>query len=140
MLQFKTYAENLRVAMKTKNNAQGRPLKIRELANMTGFSYEHIRKLRTGKYEAQKFSVGRDCNDLVCEVLGLDAEEMWQLAQREKFAQKTGYAPLQLEDPEGREMSDIWGELDHEQRMTMLQVARSMWTAHHQEQHSHARR
>jgi transcriptional regulator with XRE-family HTH domain len=130
-LKYKTYAENMRVAMKTKNNAQRRPLSIRDVATLTGKSYEHIRKLYMGNYEVQKFSVSEVTNEAICEVLGLPVDEMWWLAQQEKFSQKTGYAPLQLEDPEGRELSELWTELDHDQQVMLLTMAKSLVASAH---------
>jgi hypothetical protein len=131
MLKYPTYAENVRAAAKTKNNAQGRPLHIRELAQLTGYSYEHIRKIWRGQYtENNKFSVSEDCNIILCDVLGLHAEQMWDLAQREKFAQKAGYIPMQLEDPQGRELSDLWETMNQTQHAMILEIARSMAGAH----------
>lgn len=130
MLEYPTYAENVRAAAKTKDNAQGRPLHIRELAQLTGYSYEHMRKIYKGKHDPkQQFSVSSDCNMILCDVLGLNPDEMWALAQREKFASKAGYLPMQLEDPEGREMSELWEHLDKHQRDTVLEIARSMSAA-----------
>ena len=130
MLKFTTYAENIRMAAKTTQNAQGRPLKIRELAAMTGFSYEHIRKLWMGKHDGQRFSLSRECNDLLCEALGLNKDAMWTLAEQEKFSQKAGYIPVQLvDDPEGRELTSFWYELSSEQHQMILQMARALRAA-----------
>lgn len=131
MLKYKTYAENLRMAAKTKDNAQRRPLSIREIANLSQFSYEHIRKLWMGKTESQKFSVSPDCNEILCTILGLNKEDMWRLAEQEKFSQKAGYVPMQLiEDPEGRELSEIWSDLDKHQHAIILEMARSFAGVH----------
>jgi hypothetical protein len=127
MLKFKTYAENVRVAAQTANNAQGRPLKIRELSIMTGFSYEHIRKIWHGKRDkSDVFSVSRECNDNVCQVLGLDKEEMWRLAEREKFSQRIGYVPMRLQSAAGNEISEIWKHMNEEEQMALLESARTI--------------
>lgn len=42
------YAETIRLAMKTANNPFKRPLSVRELARIIGFSYEHLRKVTIG--------------------------------------------------------------------------------------------
>jgi hypothetical protein len=127
MLKFKTYAENIRVAAKSGENAQNRPLTIRELSVITGFSYEHIRKIWHGKDRTGQFSLSGECNDILCAALGLPKEEMWQLAQREKVAKKLGYVPMQLiEDTEGRELSALWKMLDRDQHAMILQMARAL--------------
>jgi hypothetical protein len=131
MLKYPTYAENVRAAAKTKDNAQGRPLHIRELAQLTGYSYEHIRKIYRGQYdENTKFSVSQDCNAILCDVLGLNPDLMWELAHREKFAQKAGYVPMQLEDPQGRELSELWEEMSAPQHAMLVEIARGMAGAH----------
>jgi hypothetical protein len=130
MLKYNTYAGNLRMAAKTKSNAQGRPLSIREIATMSGYSYEQIRKLFSNKHDQNnKLSLSRPCNDVICDILGLDLDDMWRLAEQEKFAQKNGYAPVQLEDPEGLELQEIWNNLDNEQHTMLLQIARQMSVA-----------
>jgi hypothetical protein len=126
MLKYKTYAENLRMAAKTADNPQKRPLSIRDIANISQFSYEHIRKLWMGKTDSQKFSVSKECNQILCQILGLPEDEMLHLSEQEKFSQKAGYVPMQLvEDPEGRELSEIWNDLDKHQHAIILEMARS---------------
>jgi len=121
-LQYRTYAENIRMAAKLK------ALSIRDLANRTQFSYEHIRKIwigHTPKRKDSKFTVGRDCNDLLCGLLDLPADEMFEMAEREKFAQKNGYAPIAMPDPLGQELADLWEHLEDEQKNILLRMGRS---------------
>jgi transcriptional regulator with XRE-family HTH domain len=124
-LPYRTYAENIRMAAKAKR------LSIRDLANRTQFSYEHIRKIwigHTPKRKDSKFTVGRECNDLLCNLLDLPAEAMFEMAEREKFAQKNGYAPIHLPDPIGQEMADVWERLEDEQKSLLLRMGRTLAT------------
>jgi hypothetical protein len=122
---YPTYAENIRIAAKMAG------LDIRQISTRTGYCYEHIRKIwmgRTPKRKDQKLTISRDCNDDLCELLGLPADEMFKLAEQEKYAQRNGYAPIQLVDPIGQELSDLWNELDESQRVVMLRMAHSFAT------------
>jgi hypothetical protein len=115
------------MAAKSRANAQGRPVKIRELANAIGYTYEHARKIYRGpkKGTAAKFTISPECNRLICEFLGLNEQEMWEKAEREKFSQKLGYVPMQLDDPRGRVLSECWDVLEDEQRDILIRMAES---------------
>lgn len=120
-LEQKTYAENIRVAAKL------RGLNIRQLATGAGYSYEHIRQIwfgHTPKRRDAKLTVSRECNDLLCQMLGLDPDAMFALAEREKYAQKHGYAPVELHDPLGVKLVEIWNDMDSAQREALLTVGR----------------
>jgi len=122
VLPYRTYAENIRMA------AKGKSLNIRDLATRLGFSYEHIRKIwlgQTPKRKDARFTVGKECNDLLCELLGLPADAMFEMAEREKFAQKNGYAPIQLPDPMGQELVGLWDQLTDEQKGLLLRMGHS---------------
>ena len=120
-MKFRTYAENLRHAMNTAENKHGRPFGIRELATLTDFSFEHIRKAYKGEE-----TPGRDCNDVLCDFLGLDAKAMWGLAEREKIAKRIGYRPVQLPDPKGQQWAEIWRDLSDPDRDTLLRLAQAL--------------
>lgn len=120
-LPYRTYAENIRAAAKAKR------LNIRDLATRLGFSYEHIRKIWMGHTPKRKdrFTVGEECSNLLCDLLGLPKAEMFELAKHEKFAQRNGYAPVQLPDPLGQELADLWGHLGDEQKQILLRMGHS---------------
>lgn len=121
MLEYKTYAENIRVAAKKKG------LNIRQLATGAQYSYEHIRQIwfgNTPKRRDAKLTVSRECNDLLCQMLGLPADAMFALAEREKYSQKHGYAPIELHDPQGIKLVELWNEMDRAQREALLTVGR----------------
>lgn len=122
-----SYSTAVRLAMKTEENAQGRPVRIRELANAIGYTYEHARKIVRGpkKGTTARFTLSPECNRAICEFLGLDEQEMWDKAEREKFSQKIGYVPMQLDDPCGRILSEYWDVLQDEQRDVILRMAES---------------
>lgn len=123
MLRFKTYAENIRFAMDTTDNPHGHPMTIRQVADAVGYSYEHIRKMYKGAAVA-----GWECHKEVCEFLGLDINAMWDLAQREKIAEKIGYKPVQIEDPLGRQLREYWTILDEDDRRVILKMAQGLAT------------
>lgn len=58
---------------------------LRQIGRELHYSYEHVRKVLRGDPVGSK-----EFNDRLCEYLGLDREEMWQIAQREKAAQRFG--------------------------------------------------
>jgi transcriptional regulator with XRE-family HTH domain len=119
---YRTYAENIRMAAAQKG------LSIRDLSNRTGFSYEHIRKIwmgRTPKHKDAKLTISRDCNDLLCALCDLPDDAMFELAEREKFAQKNGYAPVELPDPMGQELVELWMTLNEEHKAVILTMGRS---------------
>lgn len=119
---YRTYSENIRMAAKARN------LKIRDLSNATGFAYEHIRKIwfsGTPKHKHVRLTVSEECNALLCELLDLPTGPMWALAEREKFAQKNGYAPVDLPDPMGQELSELWSNLTDEHKSVLLTMGKS---------------
>ncbi len=124
---YRTYAENIRVAAKQMG------LGITELSAQTGYCYEHIRKIwmgRTPKRKDVRLTVSRECNDLLCQLLGLPAEEMFELAEREKFAQKNGFAPVRLPDPLGLQLEEAWESLDDQQKEILVRTAKSFAVEH----------
>lgn len=120
-LPFRTYSENIRMAAKQKG------LNIREISTRTGYSYEHIRTIWMGNTtkRSAKFTVGDECNEILCKLLDLPEKPMFELAEREKFARKNGYAPMQLVDPLGQELSEIWTGLTDEQKQMIVQMGQS---------------
>lgn len=82
----------------------------RHLKELTGFSYEHIRKVCAGlPIMSEQF------NDKVCGVLGIDPVEMWQIALREK---------IDLNGPSYRQQfADVWDTLSIEDQARVLKIA-----------------
>jgi hypothetical protein len=114
-MKAETYAELLRRGMRAKDMSR-RQLE-QELAQHAkkggghAYSYEHIRKIASGlPMMSQKF------NEDVCFVLGLNAAEMWAVAEREKMKQRYGAtAPSAL--PADPRLRTAWAQLtpaDHE--------------------------
>lgn len=58
---------------------------LRQIGRELNYSYEHVRKVLRGDPVGSK-----EFNDRLCDHLGLDADEMWQLAQREKATHRFG--------------------------------------------------
>ena len=57
----------------TTDNPTGHPITKRDLAKLTGYSYEHIRKMLKGEPVPS-----REFNRKLCEVLGLEEDRTWQ--------------------------------------------------------------
>lgn len=112
-----TYAARLRKAM-----TQHRPpLTIRDLEKLTKqhgqpFSYEHIRRVLSNMpHMSQAF------NQAICDVLDLDVDEMWELAQQEKMRRNPGHHGVKI--PDSR-LAAIWAELlpsHHDKLVTIAQ-------------------
>ena len=99
------YAEKVRMAMKTGNNPTGQPITLRQLSTMTGYSYEHCRKV----FNAEPVG-SRPFNDMLCQALGLDSDEMWNLAQQEKVSFRLG-AGFLTSMPHDKRLVDLWPRL-----------------------------
>ena len=117
------YAERVRMAMKTANNPTGAPVSIRQLAELTGYSYEHCRKLVVG----EPFG-SREFNDVVCQQLGLPVDEMWQLAQQEKLVRRHGVSALAQLPRDGR-LEAAWPHLTDTDRERVIQLAEALVVA-----------
>lgn len=119
MLKYKTYSENIRAACRDLGG-----ISIRQLSIMTGYTYEHVRRIYSGKAAA-----GEECNAIVCQALKLPIDEMWELAKMEKAAAKLGYRPPRLMDPEGQRLSKVWSNLSEDHRRTVMQVVEGLLMA-----------
>ena len=67
MTARRSYAELIRSKINTIDNPTNAPISKRDLAKLTGYSYEHIRKLLKGEPVPS-----REFNATICRVLGLD--------------------------------------------------------------------
>src|SRR5215831_20520605 len=97
--------------MKTANNPSKRPLTLRDLEQMTSYTYEHCRKAVKGEPV-----VSKEFNERLCSALGVDESAMWQLAQREKkrrTVKRLGASPIADSDVR---LAAVWRDLSEAQR------------------------
>src|SRR5689334_18640594 len=71
------YGDRILEVIRAKN------LTLREVAEQTGYTYEQIRRVVRNQPVASK-----ELNDLLAEVLGFDAAELWATALRDKASQR----------------------------------------------------
>lgn len=114
-----TYAEVIRLKMKTGDNPTRKPITTRQLSELLGVTYEHIRQILLGKP-----AMSRDLNDKLCDIMGVDAEAMWQKLQTEKFQKRLGFRPSA--PSEGGRLAELWPELTDANRAALEQMAESM--------------
>src|ERR1051325_2733563 len=90
-----------------------RDLTIRELAEHTGMTYEHIRKLAKGMAYPSKLALRE-----VCRVLDLDVRRMDMLAVADRLEKKYGGIPHELagHHPELSLLARWWDALTEEQK------------------------
>jgi transcriptional regulator with XRE-family HTH domain len=86
---------------------------IRQLAQRTGLTYEHIRKLAKGEAHPSRLSLQE-----VCRALQLPAEEMESLAVADRIEKKYGGIPHALagHHPELSLLAPWWDMLTREQK------------------------
>lgn len=114
------YSSRIRLAMKTTTNSTKAPMTIEQVATLTGFSYESIRKIYAGHVSGSK-----DLNDALCHVLNLDPEEMWEEAQRAKIALKLGSGIL-TKLPQDDRLVNAWPKLSDEERAQVITVVEGL--------------
>jgi len=118
----KRYGDIVRIAMKSKENATRRPLSIRDVANATGFSYEHVRRAVSGQP-----TVSQDFNERVCHLLGLDVDIMWQKAQLEKVRRRFDLMPSALAGGfTSQRVQDLWNRLSPESERKALRIIENL--------------
>ena len=90
-----------------------RDLTIRQLAERTGLTYEHIRKLAKGAAYPSKLAMRELCN-----VLGLEVRKMDLLAVADRLEKKYGGIPHELagKHPELSLLARWWDLLTEEQK------------------------
>lgn len=114
-----SYGARVRAKLKSADNAQGRSLTLRELARLTGYSYEHVRKVMLGE------PVGSvDFNRHLSQALGLDPDEMWQLALYEKAQRKygAGSSLARVALPPEHTVAMLWEKLSEESRRQVVTI------------------
>lgn len=114
-----TYAEIVRMKMKTGDNPTRKPISTRQFAEHLGVSYEHLRTILLGKP-----AMSRDLSNKICEYIGVDADAMWQKINTERFRKKVGFTP---QPPAGAgRLAEIWSELTDANRAALEQMAEAM--------------
>lgn len=117
------YSVRIRMQMRTSDNIAKTPMTIEQVATLTGYSYESIRKIYSGMVSGSK-----DLNDAMCHVLNLDAEEMWALAQREKLAIRLGSGIL-TSLPQDERLVAAWPKLTDDNREQVISIVEGMAAA-----------
>jgi plasmid maintenance system antidote protein VapI len=120
----KKYGDIVREKMKTKDNAQGHPITIRMMERDLGFTYEHIRKVVKNQPV-----VSRELNDKLCIYLGLEANKMWSIMEREKTRRRFENAAVTFAVPPDPRFRDLWPKLTPHDLDRLLKIAEGMATA-----------
>ncbi len=111
-----TYAGRLQHALKLAE-IKGRGPSIRTLADRLNVSYEHVRRILAGEPV-----VSEDLNKKLSDTLGLDAEEMFRVAIREKMRRR--FPDADLGTPEtGSRIDKLWQELGTAQKQALISIA-----------------
>lgn len=113
------YADIIKMRMKTRNNPTRRPITIRMAEQILEYSYEHIRKVVRGEPVAS-----RDLNDKLCDMLGLEAEAMWQLAVNEKIARR--YPSQASIPPADDRIKRLWPRLSPSDRQRVYDLIETL--------------
>lgn len=122
--QVLSYAETIRLRMKTADNPTGEVLTIRETARRLGYSYEHVRKVYNGDPV-----VSIEFNEAICGLLGLDKDKMWRMAQLEKLQQRFGVPESDLLPPKNKKFEAVWEQLTSDDHRELLVIAEGMLLA-----------
>jgi hypothetical protein len=93
---------------------------MREVGRNIDYSYEHVRKVVAGE-----LTFTRAFNDALCHELGLNAEEMWNLAQTERLRKKYAGAELRIATRDDR-VQAIWAALDADGREDWIRMGRAL--------------
>lgn len=117
--QTLTFAEHMRRAMRDQN------LTLRDLEKSTGFSYEHMRKIRAGRPLLSK-----DVSDTICEKLGLDRKVMWELIKVEKMKNRFGQVPAELVPPADERLRQFWPSLTRDEKGEIVAIAEAYYRKH----------
>jgi hypothetical protein len=117
-----TYAGIVRTKMRSIENPTGHPISLRDLADAVDYSYEHIRKIVTGKPV-----VSPELNQKICEVLGLDREQMMEIAKGEKVIRRYGRVPLApLPSPGASAIVEMWDQLEEADQARLSRFAEDL--------------
>lgn len=119
--QVLSYAEKIRLAMKTGENPTTEVLSIREVARRLGYSYEHVRKVYNGEPV-----VSVEFNAAICKLLGLNADIMWRQARLEKLKDRFGIPEGELLPPDNKKFAAVFEQLPDDKKKELLMVAEGM--------------
>lgn len=117
-----SYAEIVRMKMKTGDNPTRKPISTKQLAEHLGVSYEHVRQILQGKP-----ALSRELNDKLSRYIGVEAEAMWQKVVTERFHKKVGFTP-QAPSGAGR-LAELWNDLSDANKAVLEQMAEAMVAA-----------
>lgn len=106
------YASRIVAAMEAKKYNR------RTMQRLTGFSYEHIRKICKGVT-----TLSTTCNETLCRHLDLDEAQMWQILMQEKMEAKGGFQSLQLQDVR---LNELWEDLAAASRESIIKIAEGL--------------
>ena len=110
--QSASYADILLDKMREKG------LSLRDLANATSHSYEHLRRIAR-----REPSVGARLNEHLCEYLGLDAADMWRRALQEKAQRRVSRQVLSyVQLPPSDRFVQLWSQLRPRDRQRVLDL------------------
>ena len=109
----KTYADIVRDVLQHPRDRKS----MREVSRNIGYSYEHLRKVLAGELTFTK-----PFSDALSQELGLDASQMWALAQTLKLRKKFEGANLPLDFPRDTRIKEIWAALTEAQRDAWIKV------------------
>lgn len=118
-----SYAEIIRLKMKTADNPTGERLSIREAARRTGYSYEHVRKA----YKGDTTYISAEFNSALCKLLGLDEDQMWRVVVKEKLAHRFGSTESVVS--KGHRFDEIWAQLETPERDRLTDIAEGLLLA-----------
>lgn len=91
---------------------------LRHLEKSTGFSYEHMRKIRAGRPLLSK-----DVSDTICDKLGMDKKAMWELIKVEKMKNRFGEVPAELVPPADERLRQYWPSLSRDEKAEIVAIA-----------------
>jgi hypothetical protein len=108
--------------MDSPSNPTGHPVSVRELSLAVRRSYELCRLVLQGQ------PVGsREFNDAASRFLGLDPDELWRMALREKARRKFGDAAgRQAVLPPDRRLVKAWDAMTEDNRRRLVGIAEKL--------------
>lgn len=115
MKKVKTYAGQMKDRMKELS------LTLRDLEKTSGYSYEHLRKVRNGRSIQS-----REVSDKICDLLGLDKDEMWDLARTDKLKARYGEMPKELVPPADDRAKKYWPLLSRPEQDEVIAIVEGM--------------
>lgn len=110
-----TFASRMKAAMDEQN------VTLRALENLTGYSYEHLRKVRNGRPIHS-----REVCDGISVALHLDKDEMWELTRVDKLKARYGEVPKELVPPADDRAKKYWALLSKSEQEEVLAIMEGM--------------